>query len=799
MKYFYSSFNTIYLPTLAKALSLFLFFGWIFFFTNCNAQLIINEVQSFNTFTYPDEDLDYPDWIEFYNDSDDTLDITDYQLSDRITEIKWRFPATHIPPKSFITVFASGKNRAFPNLHSNFKLNAEGELLILTDPFSIIIDSVSLPQMAPNISFGRAESEENRWIQFYEPSPLKVNDGIEFNYIYTETNAGFYDDTVKVNINNNDIDSNVFYTLDGSDPNPNSLLYNGELAVYESTSNEESLMQIPTTPLDGPAYFDPLKWKAPEGVFDNATVLKFQSYKNDKANGPVITKTYFFENERGVNAFPVISLSMDEKHLFDLEEGIYIPGNRYLNDSLPWLNVYPNGNYLAIGEEWEKPAYIEYFDEFGQMGFGQNIGVRLKGLSSAALPQKSLNLYARNEYGKSRFEYPVFGPDKKESYKRLSLRNSGNDFLQTHFRDAVLQKLLKDLDLETQAFKRSLLYLNGEYWGIMNIREKYSKFYFQDYFGIDDWQLDLLENKLVIVEGDSLDLQSLLDFVEINSLEDVSNYEYIKSKIDLENFIDYHIAEIYFGNLDWPGNNVAFWRERKAEAKWRWLILDLDISFGFSKEPLEEFYESNLFDVLTDEESEMWPNPQWSTLLFRSLLKSKDFENLFIDRFVYHLKNTFEIGRVTTEILAFKELFEPQIEKHIRRWGHPKNRNIWNGEINSMIEFAEKRHCVLKEQLINFFDLQNISVLCYEDIFEQAPFIYPNPISSHFNIAIDSPDEAELQLEIFDLSGKIMFTQNLKAVSGANLFKIDNLKFLPGTYIVHIPAIQFKQKLVFVE
>jgi len=772
-------------------------FALTFSSNQCDAQVIINEVQADNTFTLPDEDLDYPDWIELYNPSNDTVDITDFQLSDRTPDMKWRFPYTVIPPKSFIIVFASGKNRAFPNLHTNFKLSAAGETLYLTDPiFSLHIDSVRLPELSPNISLGRSNFDENTFIQFYEPSPRSENIGIEFNYIYNNKPSGFYNDTVAVQITNNDPFSKIYYTLDGTAPDTNALLYSSDLIFQDQQSDSESLMNIPTTPLEVPDVFVPFVWKEPVGTFSNATVLKFQSYKNGIANSPVISQSYFFENDRGTNAFPIISLTIDKKHLFDPEIGIHIPGNKYENDTNAWRKDWPRGNYHCEGYEWEKPAHIEFFDEFGYVGFNQNIGLRLKGLSSAALPQKSFNIFARNEYGKSRIEYPLFGPEKKETYKRFSLRNSGNDFTQTHFRDAFLQSLLKDLDLETQAFKRSLLYINGEYWGIMNIREKYSKFYFQDYFNVEEWQLDLLKNKLVIQDGDSLDFQSILDFVEINSLENEDNYQYIDSKIDLDNFIDYHIAEIYFGNFDWPGNNVAFWRNRKNNSKWRWLVLDLDISYAYIKESFETYYGTNLFDVLMDENSDAWPNPQWSTLLFRSLIKNKNFQNKFIDRSIYHLNHTFEINKSISQILAFQALFEPEMERHIKRWGHPKSMNTWNGEINSMIEFAQKRHCVLKQQLLTFFDLESIDITCYDNVITEVPVIYPNPIKDHFVVAFESAIETSYALNLFNAQGKLVLSKTINVSPGVNLIKITNVHLPHGTYIASILDLNFSQKLV---
>jgi hypothetical protein len=188
---------------------------------------------------------------------------------------------------------------------------------------------------------------------------------------------------------------------------------------------------------------------------------------------------------------PVVSIATDSLHLFDYDTGIFVPGSITImggpEDDKKKDEPHLFGNYVQRGVEWERPASFELFETSGERALAQDIGIRVHGGRSRSLPLKSLRLYARSEYGENRFYYPVFPDLPYREYNRLILRNSGQDFFSrsTMFRDGFMQTLVRDLNLDTQAYRPSVVFINGEYWGIMNIRERYDEDYLARTWGVD--------------------------------------------------------------------------------------------------------------------------------------------------------------------------------------------------------------------------------------------------------------------------------------------------------------------------
>ncbi len=230
-------------------------------------------------------------------------------------------------------------------------------------------------------------------------------------------------------------------------------------------------------------------------------------------------------------------------------------------------------------------------------------------------------------------EYPVFGNRKivqednvTDKFKTLLLRNGGNDAQSTIFRDAIMQSLVEHTSLDVQAYKPVILFLNGEYWGIHNIRERFDKYYFENYYGVSEEELVIMEKDGELVEGTEEDVayyRNMIDYIKNNSMKDSKHYQYISTLIDIENFILYNMAQIFFDNTDWPGNNNDFWRVRKEtydedapyghDGRWRWLLYDTD--FGFGLYPYYGGYNNNTLVHATKAGETEWPNPDWSTLI----------------------------------------------------------------------------------------------------------------------------------------------------------------------------------------
>jgi uncharacterized repeat protein (TIGR02543 family) len=336
--------------------------------------------------------------------------------------------------------------------------------------------------------------------------------------------------------------------------------------------------------------------------------------------------------------------------------------------------------------------------------FSIDAGVKIYGGWSRGNDQKSLAIYARDTYNFEKFNYKVFPELPNDKFDNIVLRNSGQDWGYTMFRDAMMQYTLFGSGIDILAYKPSVVFLNGEYWGIQNIREKVNGNYLAAHHGVDPGNLDILQlDGWDPIEGTTDHYFAMLDFLENNDLSIQANYEYVKTQMDVDNFIMYQVSEIYFDNTDWPGSNIKYWREKVSGGKWRWFLFDTDFGFGL----YDEGYLHNTLEFAAEPNGPEWPNPPWSTFLLRKLLENEEFTYNFINRYADLLNSNFIADSVVNLINNMKTKIEQDIPRHLTRWGG--SLSSWNSDVNDLIEFAENRHAPLTQYYIDFFNLSGMS------------------------------------------------------------------------------------------
>jgi hypothetical protein len=271
------------------------------------------------------------------------------------------------------------------------------------------------------------------------------------------------------------------------------------------------------------------------------------------------------------------------------------------------------------------------------------------------------------------------------------------------FRDGLMQGLVKgQMDLDLQAYRPAIVYINGDYWGIHNLREKINESYLQNNYDYGKDQIDLLERDRVVLAGDVTHYNRMYSFLNRNDMSKPENYTYVKTLMDMDEFINYQIAQIYFSNTDWPGNNIKFWRPKTENGRWRWIVFDTDFGFNLKEGGLSH----NTIEFAAATNGPSWPNPPWSTFLFRTLLKSEEFRNTFIQRFASCMNSTFSPERVLNLIEQYKSAIAPEMPGHIARWKYPSSMNAWNTEIGKMISFGRYRLRALERHLVGKFSLK---------------------------------------------------------------------------------------------
>lgn len=700
--------------------------------------LVINEVMSTNTSVVTDDDDEYQDWIELYFNGPEAINLEGYGLSDDVAlPYKWVFPEYWIEPGDHLVIWCSDKNRTDINndLHTNFKISSGGEIISLTHPNGTLTDSFPAVLIGNDISYGRPTDGATTLVYFLEPTPWESNT----TQAYTEVLAaptvsvpsGFFTTGFSVSLAHPDPTVTLIYSVDGSDPeltnlagtnynyknsyielpgqtsgpllqnNYRSFSYSTPISIVNRTNQPNDLAKISSTYHQTPEYI-------PTTDVFKGTVVKVRAFKAGTIPSPIVSKTYVV-SPQGTSRFtlPVISLSLTESKFFDYDNGIYVAGKdfdewRALNPTLVAdENIInednANANYIRRGSATEQVGNLSYFVN-GNEVLNQNVGIRINGGNSRNVQSKALRLYARSEYGADKFNYPFFADETLTSFKRLVLRNSGQDFYSTLFRDALCQDLVKKLNVDTRANQPTIVMVNGEYWGILNLRERYDDKYFTSMYGIQEEELDFLKDDLTADTGDNDHYFAMTDYLEANSLSSQANYNYITTQLDPENFRDYNISNIYCQNTDWPGWNTVFYRKRTAayeptapygqDGRWRAAMNDLDDGFGNYPEGSDH----NTLAFATATGIFDYPNPEWSTLVLRRLLENDGFKLNFINRFADLLNTYFLPSRVVGEINRYKNRIQPEIQEHINRWKSPEDVESWEDySVQGMIDFANTR------------------------------------------------------------------------------------------------------------
>ncbi|MDG5766996.1 CotH kinase family protein [Balneolales bacterium ANBcel1] len=683
---------------------------------NMHPQVIINEILASNNEGLRDEDGDNEDWIELWNTGDEPVPLQWYGLTDRAGDHhRWVFPDTTIYPGEFMLIWASGKDRRSPGspLHANFSLDRQGEPLRLSDIDGNRLDTVPPVAIPTDYSYGRVPGETDEWAFFSKPTPGAPNEtesvGRMLDPPVFSHEGGFHADAfeLRLSLPDNAEGAEIRYTTDGSEPGPNSgKLYTGPILIVDRTEYPNDISMIPTNNYDANHPYNE-NWKEPEGQVFKGTVVRAVTIAPDSEPVGVASRSFFVgSNLEDRYRFPVISLATDREHLFSHDRGIYA-----------------HGNFWNRTEEWERPVHVEFYEPGGKSVLAQDAGVRIHGGTSRGRPLKSLRIYARRSYGKAWFEHPLIPDAPVDTYKRFLLRNSGNDWDGTFFRDALMQELIAHTGVETQYYRPAVVFINGEYWGIQNIRKRFDHRYFESMYQINRDDLVLFEGNAEIKEGTTADRRAYLDLrtlLEEGAVNDANVWQEVENRMDIVNFRDYHIANIYYRNTDWPGNNIDFWRKRTNgprddapmghDGRWRWLLYDTDFGFNLDFDYVIGRNERANHNTLAFavQGTGGWPNPQWSVAMLRGALRNDNFQNEFINRFADLLNTAFAPERVIREIDRMHEALKPHIEEHIRRWRGPASLIQWENEVDAMRSFAENRPAAQREHILGFFNLRGM-------------------------------------------------------------------------------------------
>jgi uncharacterized repeat protein (TIGR02543 family) len=456
--------------------------------------------------------------------------------------------------------------------------------------------------------------------------------------------AGIYQLPVSLSLASVDNTDSIYYTTDGTEPVDTSTIY--------------------TSPID----------------ISNNTVVRARVIRNRVTMGKTETNTYLIG--RAYN-LPVVALTTSPGNLWNIDTGIYVLG-LHASAEAPHMGA----NYW---QDWERPVHIELFETDTAKFYEVDAGMKIAGNWSRMFPVKTLSFTAKAKYGPKKFDCQFFPEKEIYKFNSFKARAAANDWLGdningTLIRDEVMADIVAPLDIEAQAYRQSVLFMNGEYFGIINLKEVIDEYYLENNKGANKDSVDILYGNAEAEVGSNLDYKEMISFLAGHDMSLPENYEYIKTQMDVDNFIKFAFTEIYFYNWDWPCNNIKFWRPASPHGKWRWIMYDMEVSFGmFKANP----YTVNTLALALATNGPSWPNPPWSTFLFRSLMKNTEFRNSFINYAADIMNSAFLPQLVNQKINKLSVNLSGEIDYQAARWGNSKA--IWQNEVNSLINFSNKR------------------------------------------------------------------------------------------------------------
>lgn len=625
-------------------------------------EIVINEVCVSNTRDI-DRSFNYGGWVELYNSDNAAQDLYGFYFSDDPSVLRKFRILKHvmIPAKGYAVFYCGGPD----TLQLNFDLDVDGGRVFFADRIGRKKSEVEYPIAMSNISYARTSDGGGNWSFCAYPTLGSSNNGAMFasercpEPIFS-VQGGLFEkgvDVVELGIDCPD-DMEIRYTTDCTEP------------TRESTVWKKGM------------------------IIDKTCVVRAAVMGDGYLPSRTVTQSFIFTDHR--HSLPVVSMVTDPKNLWNAQIGIYCTGTN---------GIPGNGQDLPqnYNQDWQRPANFEYIKE-GETVLSQPCDIAISGGWSRSSKLKSLKLVARKKYDEmNSFDYPFFEAKPGLKYKSLLLRNSGNDWSNSMMKDALLQQLVAEvMDVEYQAYQPTVYYMNGEYYGIINLRERNNTQYVYSNFGMDEEEIDMIEkvpysSKLPTGEtfeikaGDTKAIDELLVLAE--RIEEPGVYEQICEQVDIDGLINYLMLELWTGNWDWPQNNIKFFRHREG-GKFRWITYDLENGFGDME-----------FNHFTDSEYGFSGSKAYdghTSRLIVALLRNEDFVNALVDNMCICMGSVFLPDRFDAIADSIYGLIVDELPYNNARWGTTGNVPYY---VNSFKNFNRSRQNRMLEQLRNRFAL----------------------------------------------------------------------------------------------
>ncbi len=621
-------------------------------------KVYINEVCSVSSASrggVPDDD-----WIELYNNTDQTVDLAGWSVSKYIGDLRYYvLPSVKIAPHGYLVISASGTaSTNTKSLDAGFKVSHTGNTVYLVDNEGVVTDAFETGFQRAGVSAGRV-LENGRLTRYFFATPSQgkanVTEGGGTTYArppVIESSAGtLVAESHTVTITTAEKNGVIRYTLDGTKPIKTSPVYEGPIELTKSTA------------------------------------VRAAVYCDGKLRSEYATQTFLITDEHDLN---VVCLTCEPDDLFSEYKGIWADGEG-------WTPAYPHKG-ANFWMDWEREVYFEYYETDGTLGIAFPAGIKNHGQYSRAMEQKSVSINLKEVFGSGTSYYPFFGEDELCVFDNLLLRTGSQDAVYTNVIDAYCARVVSgQMDLDLMNDHPVAVYVNGEYWGMYYIRDKINESYIYYRQGIEEDNLDLIKGYKTVEAGSYAAHNDLINYIKSHDLSKQEHFDYVAERIDIEEWTNYWIVESFFANTD--TGNIRFYRSKDGTGKWRWILFDLDWALFRST------YRWNMIEEFIDPNGHGNGN-NFSTAIAVGLFKNAEYKKYFIEKYAEYMHTVFDPDRMIAILDDMVAEIDSEMQRHCKRWT-ALSYNSWKKNIDRLHSIVRERWDYSKGDLKETFGLSN--------------------------------------------------------------------------------------------
>ena len=545
-----------------------------------------------------------------------------------------------------------GKRYISKEYNTDFKIDRAGSVLYLWNRAGTLIDTLAIPPLPRDCSFGRFPDGSDKFYFYDKPSPCGKST-IGYTGITKmptlDTESGIYPAPLTVKFGQFDDNTTVFYTTDGSEPDSSSqLAFSGQ-----------------------------------ELYIDSSQVIRARAFKPSFLPGAIMTKSFIIGED---TKLPVLSLSGDPKSFFNPDTGFFAPGSVY------WEN--------------KMPVSFEFWDKTRNISYSSDASITRHGSTGSAQPPCSMKFYSNSIFGDSKFKVKFFGDSPLNTFNKFVLRNAGQDKVQAYLRDGLYYVFTKDMgNVSSPEYQPVIVYINGKFWSLMNLRAHLNEEYLAEKYKLPIESISIMKEGGRLKYGACRTYMELIDSLPYLDLSDSADYSFVDNRCDLENLADYMAVEFYSGHEDFPDLNRRFWNSIASDKKWKWLLYDLDLSTDIS---VNSSWDNKKFESVMQQCDSSDFNFRFSCL-FKGLLDNTNFRTLFLNSVADLLNSHFLPGTLYYKIDSTANLIKNDIPRQRELW---KETCVdWDEHIERIKLFTQLRPDFFRNSLAEYYSLDCISNL----------------------------------------------------------------------------------------